>query len=520
MPYLSRNLILSCLLYMTLKSPHMWKRSRCMCRTCLEGPSHMRTLRLRRVKQVEVGALQDCERGPDRIEMFLAPWVQGEMDPVVRRTVYDSNTGAKLLDEEVTGNTVIRQPFGSAHDTTTILVYRGSGPTSRSTVVPDPMCKGAAIASNSQHGSCSATRDLRPDRDSCLLRLEQSGGGHRRGGRQGEADSIQAQPPSTRRDLHDREEVQIQVARQSTGQETQGQRSSTEVRPRQSEKKRPPSESDEPIDVESEAESPKECLKPLEYFEANKVAFLEDMIAKEKKTIRESDNEQDVEYARRRMRASRPDRRDRGGPKAFHHLQGAGQAEEGWRGKLEGQGPVFQGQGRDIGRGDRGGQSPTKGRKSSSNKPHLEAEPQTKAKTKKTSKSAPKQLTDVATNFPSLSNKFSDDLAVNMATSFQSMLFTWKWKEITWMLRIRKATRDEFGSRARWKRNPRWLMALLAKQIAFMWGHLGSLRQTMNNPKHLHLMGGEVPVEDPGEEEPRRRGRREARSCARASARP
>ena len=87
-----------------------------------------------------------------------------------------------------------------------------------------------------------------------------------------------------------------------------------------------------------------------------------------------------------------------------------------------------------------------------------------------------------------LHNKFSDDLAVNMAITFQSMLFTWKWKEITWMLRIRKATRDEFGSRARWKRNPRWLMALLAKQIAFMWGHLGSLRQTMNNSKHLHLM--------------------------------
>ena len=154
---------------------------------------------------------------------------------------------------------------------------------------------------------------------------------------------------------------------------------------------------------------------------------------------------------------------------------------------------------------------PKKGRKASGTRTNPEPKAQTKTKTKKTSKTVPKQLTDTAARYPSLSNKFSDDLAVNMAITFQSMLFTWKWKEITWMLRIRKATRDEFGSRARWKRNPRWLMALLAKQIAFMWGHLGSLRQTMNNPKHLYLMGGEVPIlEEPEEEAPRRRrGRRE-----------
>ena len=121
-------------------------------------------------------------------------------EAVIRRTVYDRNTGDKLLDEEVTGNTVIRQPFGSVRDTATILMYRGPGPTSRLTSVPDPMCKGTAVASNSQHGSC-----LRPDlragcRDPCLLRLEQSGGGNGRGGRQGEADSIQAhqRPPRPR----------------------------------------------------------------------------------------------------------------------------------------------------------------------------------------------------------------------------------------------------------------------------------------------------------------------------------
>ena len=64
-------------------------------------------------------------------------------------------------------------------------------------------------------------------------------------------------------------------------------------RPRHSEKKPPPSESDVSIDLEDEPESPKDRLKPLEYFEA-KVAFMEDMIAKEKKTIRESDNDQET----------------------------------------------------------------------------------------------------------------------------------------------------------------------------------------------------------------------------------
>ena len=155
-------------------------------------------------------------------------------ETVVRRTVYDSHTGDKLLDEEVNGNTVIRQPFGSVHDTTTILMYRGSGPTSRLTSVPGPMCKGTAVASNSQHGSCATTRDLRPDlragcRDPCLLRLEQGGGGHRRGGRQGETDSVQAQPPSILRGLHDRDEIQIQVPRQGAGQETEGEGSSSQV---------------------------------------------------------------------------------------------------------------------------------------------------------------------------------------------------------------------------------------------------------------------------------------------------
>ena len=271
--------------------------------------------------------------------------------------------------------------------------------------------------------------------------------------------------------------------------------------------------------MDTEPESPKLRLKPREYFEA-KVAFLEDLIAKEKKTNRHADNDKEVEYAQRRMREYSADR-----SALLVQIDEIDADKKNSTSSREPAKPKRDGgkSSKDKARSskDKNLTSPEetdeedkrqKSKKHSEPKPYLESEAQTKSKAKKSSKTAPKQLTDMVAHFPSLSNKFSDDLAVNMAISFQSMLFTWKWKEITWMLRIRKATRDEFGSRARWKRNPRWLMALLAKQIAFMWGHLRSLRQTMNNSKHLYLMGGEVPIVEESEEEAprRRRGRREA----------
>ncbi|CAE7756515.1 RE2 [Symbiodinium sp. CCMP2456] len=84
-----------------------------------------------------------------------------------------------------------------------------------------------------------------------------------------------------------------------------------------------------------------------------------------------------------------------------------------------------------------------------------------------------KALTDHAAPFPSLSNKFSDDVVINLALSLQGQLFAFKWKMFTWMLRVRRAVRLECGPKSRWKRNPRWLMLLFGKQVASMWGHLG-----------------------------------------------
>ncbi|CAE7341218.1 RE2, partial [Symbiodinium sp. KB8] len=54
-------------------------------------------------------------------------------------------------------------------------------------------------------------------------------------------------------------------------------------------------------------------------------------------------------------------------------------------------------------------------------------------------------LTDHVAPFPSLSNKFSDDVVINLMLSLQGQLFAFKWKTFVWMLRVKKAIRKEFG---------------------------------------------------------------------------
>ncbi|CAE7202150.1 RE2, partial [Symbiodinium necroappetens] len=60
-------------------------------------------------------------------------------------------------------------------------------------------------------------------------------------------------------------------------------------------------------------------------------------------------------------------------------------------------------------------------------------------------------LTDHVAPFPSLSNKFSDDVVINLMLSLQKQLFAFKWKTFVWMLRVKKAIRNEFGPEARWQ---------------------------------------------------------------------
>ena len=136
--------------------------------------------------------------------------------------------------------------------------------------------------------------------------------------------------------------------------------------------------------------------------------------------------------------------------------------------------------------------------------PRPSSAPSTTTRTRGSGPPRVKALTDHAAPFPSLSNKFSDDVVINLALSLQGQLFAFKWKMFTWMLRVRRAVRLECGPKTRWRRNPRWLMLLFGRQVAAMWGHLGSARQLCNDPRQAHLMQGALSVSDAPPEGSRR----------------
>ncbi|CAE7425559.1 psaC, partial [Symbiodinium necroappetens] len=97
-------------------------------------------------------------------------------------------------------------------------------------------------------------------------------------------------------------------------------------------------------------------------------------------------------------------------------------------------------------------------------------------------KAPPRQgaLTDLAAPFPSLSNKFSEDVVINMMLSLQGKLFAFKWKTFLMMLRVKMAVNREMGPSVGWRRNPKWLMQLLGRECASIWGHMGAARQLCN----------------------------------------
>ena len=97
-----------------------------------------------------------------------------------------------------------------------------------------------------------------------------------------------------------------------------------------------------------------------------------------------------------------------------------------------------------------------------------------------------KALTGQRADYPSLSNLWSYELGLNIAASTTSRMRTWCWKKFVWMARIKKAVEKE-GDR-RWKRNPRWLSMLLGKEVAFLFGHFGSMRQKLQAPEMTRIL--------------------------------
>ncbi|CAE7712200.1 RE1 [Symbiodinium sp. CCMP2592] len=72
-------------------------------------------------------------------------------------------------------------------------------------------------------------------------------------------------------------------------------------------------------------------------------------------------------------------------------------------------------------------------------------------------------LTGAYAMYPSLSNAWSYELAMNTTAAFASRMRTFLWKKLLWQLRAKRAVEAE-GDR-RWKRSPRWLSHLFAKEI-------------------------------------------------------
>ena len=95
-------------------------------------------------------------------------------------------------------------------------------------------------------------------------------------------------------------------------------------------------------------------------------------------------------------------------------------------------------------------------------------------------------LTGIRADYPTLSDAWSYELAFNTTASIASRMRTFLWKKLLWQLRVKAAIEKE--ATKKWKRNPRWLALLYAKEISFLFGHFGAMRQKMNDRHVWHLM--------------------------------
>jgi hypothetical protein len=110
---------------------------------------------------------------------------------------------------------------------------------------------------------------------------------------------------------------------------------------------------------------------------------------------------------------------------------------------------------------------------SHSQSPQVATAKSTKAVDKVKQKAA---LTGQNADFPTLGMTQREDVAFNISYVIHSRMVTFKWKQLTWMLRARAAFQR---SEMTWKRHPRWLAMMLSKDVASLWGHLGCTTKSL-----------------------------------------
>lgn len=115
------------------------------------------------------------------------------------------------------------------------------------------------------------------------------------------------------------------------------------------------------------------------------------------------------------------------------------------------------------------------------------AKSRAKAQQARAKREETKALTGQLAEYPTLSHSYSEEIPFNMVWRLKSKMVTLMWKKLLWQLRVKSAV-ERTVQGARWKKNPRWLAMLLGKEVAFWWGHFGSLRQRLHSPIALPLM--------------------------------
>ena len=437
------------------------------------------------------------------------PWKQ-----VVHRTVYDTQTGAKILDEVVCESTRVRQPLQCVSDTTTIFMFRVPGSFSNSEIFSmsaSPPSSWSPALSNGEASRWERHEDLRDPRTSprtsSLERGRLGPGLHDRaegelgrmvgrGGRRGDR-TRGSQGTSSTPQVHHQGQLRsadgVQGEIQICGK---GQR-----------------------DTDARATAPTNPLA-TEILGSTTVPGDGEYLLRSagNSGLRDFGNNRKFEGAG--CRAGGADLATHGphldphrglesnegvldcasgGPRGGVGLLqewpdgdggGCGQADREWRNRLGGD----RGRGSDQLGASSSTQRATCGRSSELGDAHTEVRPEDDAHQGREGQGADGPcgpVSDIVDEILRRPGGECDDLPP-------------EWKTFVWMIRVRAAVRSEFGEHTKWRRNPRWLMGLFGRQLASLWGHVGAARQLTNDPKHFHLMKGDEPPPPP-----RTRSRRE-----------
>ena len=106
----------------------------------------------------------------------------------------------------------------------------------------------------------------------------------------------------------------------------------------------------------------------------------------------------------------------------------------------------------------------------------------TKAKT-----ASKRALTGEEAPYPSLSNRWSPDVVLNVAGCIRARMMAFQWKKMLWQMRVKVAVMVTVKG-AQWQRNQRWLAKMFSKEMGFLYGHFGAVRKQLDNPQTWALM--------------------------------